>query len=1075
MERMDRRNVEDIYPLSPLQQGMLFHAVYTGGAAYLEQFPLVLTGELDVDALERAFRAVVARHGALRTGFAWEGVPQPLQFVLRQAEPAVDRVDWSAAGDGWRARFDALMESDRRRGHDLKRPPLVRMTVARIEPRRHLMLISVHHLVIDGWSLPLVIGELDALYRGETTGRPATLPPAPRYRDYVQWLMERPPHADEAFWRGVLDGFAEPTPLPLDRGGAGGHAQAEGQARFALDAGATARLTAAARAAGLTLNTLAQGAWALLLARYAGVDDVVFGTTVSGRPAGLPAVEQAVGLFINTLPVRVRVEGAARADEWLRALQRAQAEARQHEHAALTRIQGWSEVPRELSLFDSLLVFENYPAGQGEEEGGGLRIDSLPAPERGTYALALTCAPLPETLELRLAYDTARFSAGDAERIVAGAAAALRSLAAGLEGRVGAISILAPGEMETLRERSRGPAVQPRHGDLASAFVAAARRDPGATALVWEGGTMTYGELEARTAALAARLTAAGAGPGSVVGVSARWTAELPVAFLGVLRAGAAYLPLDPALPPARLARLVADAGAIAAVAAAPFGERLPEGLAIVPVDAADPARAVAPGGWRDPAIDPASPAWIFHTSGSTGTPKGVVVPHGDAVAHVEAARALYALTPADRALGFAASSFDPSLEQLLVPLLSGASLALRGAEMPAPSALPARLRALGVTVANLPTPYFHLLVAEEETLAEARRLLRLMVVGGDAMHPAAAAAWMAAPGDAGLMNIYGPTETVITSTGFVVPARFHPGARMPIGTPLGGRTAWVLDDAMRPLPAGAAGELCLGGALARGYLRSPALTAARFVPDPFGGVPGARLYRSGDRARWLPDGTLEFLGRRDLQVKVRGIRVEPGEVEAALAALPGVREAAVAARGQGADAWLAAWVVAEEGTEPGALRAALRERLPDALVPAVIVAVDALPRTASGKIDRRALPEVETHAEAAAYVAPRTDAERELAAIWAEVLAVAQVGAHDTFFALGGHSLLAMQLAARIHARMGVELPLRALFDHPRLDQMAALVDDARDAELAALLAEVEGMSDEEARALTIGGEGGR
>lgn len=1069
---MDRRNVEDIYPLSPLQRGMLFHVVYSEGAAYQEQFPLLLTGELDADALERAFRAVVARHGALRTGFGWEGVPQPLQFVLRQTQPVFDRVDWSDAGEEWHARFDALMESDRRRGHNLKQPPLIRITLARIDQQRHLMLLSVHHLVIDGWSLPLVVGELYALYQAELTGHPAGLPPAPRYRDYVQWLMGRDAGAAERFWRAALAGVRRATPLPLDRGTPGGHAQAEGQARLRLSAEATAHLTAAARGYGLTLYTLVQGAWALLLARYAATGDVVFGTTVSGRPAGLAGVERAVGLFINTLPVHVRVEGAGNAGEWLQALQRAQAEARQHEHAALSDVQGWSEVPREEPLFESLLVFENYPVGRGEEEddGEGLRVSTLPAPERSTYALTLTCAPLPEGLELRLAYDTARFTAADAERIVAGVAAALRALADGLHGRVDAISLLAPGEAETLRALARGPAVEPPHPTLAAAFLDAARRHAASTALVWDGGSMRFDELERRSAALAARLAAAGAGPGQVVGVCAHWTPELPVAVYAVLRTGAAYLPLDPGQPPARLAQLLTDARACAAVAAEGLRPLLPASIAVVEVDTAAP-QAAEPEGWTDPEIHPASAAWIFYTSGSTGTPKGVVVAHADAVAHVAAARALYGFTPADRALGFAAISFDPSLEQLLVPLLSGASLALRGPQMPAPAVLAARLRELGVTVANPPTPYLHLLAADADALAAVRPLLRLMVTGGAALHPAAARAWLAAPGSAGLVNVYGPTETVITSTAFRALDGFEPGARMPIGTPLGGRTAWVLDEGMRPLPPGAAGELYLGGALARGYLNAPALTASRFLPDPFSEVPGARLYRSGDQARWRDDGTLEYLGRLDLQVKVRGVRIEPGEVEAVLAALPGVREAAVAPRGEPGDERLVAWVVAGEGVDDDRLRAVLGERLPAMMVPSAFVRMDALPRTPGGKLDRRALEYDAAAAQTAAFEPPRTETERELAAIWAEVLKVERVGANDSFLAIGGHSLVAMQVVARIHAQLGVELPLRTVFEAPRLADMAARIDEAL---LDALLAEVEGMSDDEARALNAGaGEG--
>jgi amino acid adenylation domain-containing protein len=1072
---MDRRNLEDIYPLSPLQKGIVFHAVYSEGTAYQEQFPLLLEGELDAPVLERAFRALVARHGALRTGFAWEGVPQPLQFVLRHAEPSFEHLDWSAEAD-WRPRFHVLMEADRLRGHDLRKPPLARVTLARIDARRTLLLLSMHHAVVDGWSLPLLISELYLLYLSELTGQPHGLPPAPRYRDYVAWLMARDAEADPAFWRATLAGITAPTPLPLDRGGRQ-DGDAHGQEKLRLDAADTARLNAAARAHGVTLGTMAQGAWALMLSRHAAARDVVFGATVSGRPPELQGIERAVGLFINTLPVRVRVDGKATAAEWLRSIQREQAEARQHEHASLVDVQGWSEVPRDQPLFESLLVFENYPSQGGDGEDAPLRLSSLEGPERSTYALTLTCAPLPAGLELRLAWDVARFTRDDARRIVAGMAAALESLADGMDRPVDAVSLLAPGEREQLAAWSAGPATEPRGETLAAAFLAVARETPDAVAVAWDGGTMTYAELDARSASLATQLRAAGAGPESVVGVCIGWTAELPVAMWGALRAGAAYLPLDPALPPARIAALVEDAGACAVATVDALRDRVPSTVAAVTVDANDPAAAAAPEGWTEPAIGPLNAAWVFYTSGSTGKPKGVVVPHGAAVAHMTGAARLYGLTPRDRMLGFTANSFDPSLEQLMAPVLAGASVAPRGMEMPSPAALAERVRALGVTVLNLPTPYWHQLATDPVTASEVRRATRLMIVGGDAMHPAAVRAWLEADGSAGLINIYGPTEAVVSPTAFAVPAGYAaPSLRMPIGTPGGGHTAWVLGDDLRLLPAGAAGEAFLGGvAVGRGYLNAPALTAARFLPDPFSAEPGARMYRSGDGARWLPDGNLEYLGRLDLQVKVRGQRVEPGEVEAALGELPGVREAAAALRGTGDAARLVAWVVpaADASVDAGALRDALRERLPDAMVPSAIVVLESLPRTVGGKLDRRSLPDPD-EAPAAEYVAPRTETERTLAAIWAEVLKVEQVGAMDSFFSLGGHSLLAMQLASRIHAQLGAEVPLRTLFDHPVLADMAARIDEAGDAELAALLAEVEGMSDEDARALVAGaGEG--
>jgi len=1130
---MDRRNVEDIYPLSPLQQGLLFHSVYSEGAAYQEQFPLLLLGELDVDALERAFRGVVARHGALRTGFAWEGVPQPLQFVLRQAQPAFDRLDWSGAGDGWRARFDALMDADLRRGHDLKRPPLVRMTVARVDERRHVMLLSMHHAVIDGWSLPLVVGELDALYHAERAGRPADLPPAPRYRDYVQWLMGRDAAAAEAFWRAALAGFRRATPLPLDRG-----PQAAGDQRaketVAVDAGLMERAQEFARAQGVTLNTLAQAAWALLLARHAGDDDVVFGATVSGRPPEIAGVERTVGLFINTVPVRVRFDASASVGEWLRAIQRAQVETRQFEYARLVDVQGWSEVPREAPLFESLLVFENYPVrmGGGDDGAPALEAEGLPAPERTNYALTLIVAPAGGETQLRLAYDPARFGGAAAARIVAGVQAALAALVTGADRAVGELSILGQAEEAELARWAYGPALDIRPGaTLHGEFARYAAAAPGALAV--EDGIVrwTYAELDAHTRRLAARLAAAGVGAGSRVGVAMEPGAWRIAGMLATLRAGAAYVPLDLAYPAERLSYMLADSNVAALLvddavspALAPFAGPVLRPSDKTADDAADeidasllsyavdpsqsspsPAERGQGAGGRGPAAafdeagSPASlpllstdsvpstgdtsadaslaaagdaEAYVVYTSGSTGRPKGISVPHR-AVLRM-AADPGWRCGPGDRVAQVTSASFDPMAYEVWGALAAGAAVVVIDREtMLDARAFAAALQERGVTAMFLSTGLFNEVARQAP---EAFNPLRYVIVGGEAVDAQAIRAVLAA-GCPRVINGYGPAEaTVFATTHTVTSAGEIPAdaASIPIGKPVVGTVARVLDARMRPVPVGAAGELYLGGpALAHGYVGQSELTAERFLPDPFSADADARLYRTGDGARWTPEGVLEYLGRLDDQVKVRGYRVEPGEIVAVLRAHPSIAAAVVAARPDASGAQrLVAWVVPspERGVDVDELRAHLAARLPEWMVPAAWVVMDALPLTANGKVDRAALPDPDGRAVEVEHVEPRTDTERELAGVWREVLKADRVGAHDTFFALGGHSLLAMQLAARIHAGMGVDLPLRTLFDNPRLADMAARVDEARDAELAALLAEVEGMTDEEARALTAG-----
>ncbi|HET7460820.1 MAG TPA: amino acid adenylation domain-containing protein [Longimicrobium sp.] len=1069
---MDRRNLEDIYPLSPLQQGILFHSVYTGGEVYQEQFPLLLHGELDGGALERAFHALVARHGALRTGFVWEGVPQPLQFVVREARAPFRQLDWT--GDpGWRARLDALLEEDYRLKYDLKKPPLARAALARLDERRYVFVLSMYHGVTDGWSFPLLIDELMALYDADRAGVPAALPPAPRYRDYVQWLLGRDAAAAEAYWRRTLAGMTHATPLPLDGGGpAGDHVRCE---TLDLAPAVMERVHAFTRSQGVTLNTLTQAAWALLLGRHAGERDVTFGATVSGRPPELPGVERAVGLYINAVPVRARLDDAVPVGDWLRALQAQQAESRQYEYSRLVDVHGWSGLPHDERLFQSVMVFENYPLGKPDgDDADGLRLEALSEPDRTGYGLALVCAPLPTGMQLRMSYDQARFTPVAARRIVRGVEAAIRGLVEDAGRPLGSVLTLAEDERATLAAWADGPAFDANPAaTLHGAFAAHAARAPHAPAVEDARVRWSYAELDARSRALAARLSDAGVGPGDRVGICMERSAAMVAAMLAVVRAGAAYVPLDPEYPSERLSFMVADSGAAALLvdAGAPAFDAFAGPVLRADADDDPPA-----GEWEDAAVGAEAAAYLIYTSGSTGRPKGTPVPHR-AVLRM-AADPLVAPASTDRVAQVTSTSFDPSAYEIWGALAAGAALVVIGRDTVLdPAAFAAALREGGVTRMFLATALFNQVARARP---DAFATLRQVIVGGEAVDAAAFRAVLAA-GCPELVNGYGPTEATIFATNHAVRAtgEIADGVSVPIGRPLAGTRAWVLDDAGRPAPLGAAGELCLGGAaLAHGYAGRPVLTAERFVPDPFSAVPGARLYRTGDRARWSEDGVLEYRGRIDTQVKVRGYRVEPGEVEAALTAHPGVRAAAVGARVDASGTrGLVAWVepASAQGMDPAGLRGWLAGRLPEWMLPAAWVIVDALPITANGKVDRAALPDPDgaSRAHAEEYVEPSTDTEGELAELWRQLLGVERVGARDSFFAVGGHSLLAMQLASRLQQHFGAELPLRALFDHPRLAEMAARIDQARDAELAALLAEVEGMSDEEARALA-GGEAG-
>jgi amino acid adenylation domain-containing protein/non-ribosomal peptide synthase protein (TIGR01720 family) len=1074
LEAEGRRGaIEDAYPLAPLQEGFLVHTLAAPGSeAYFEQLTVVIRGPLDPAAFREAWQQVFDRHPILRTAFLWEGLEEPLQAVHRRVEIPWVEEDWRGEPRPGE-RLTALATAERRRGLDLSRAPLSRMALFRTGEREHRFLWSFHHLLLDGWSLPPLLHELLSLYDAVRRGVP---PPPPvqalSYRDFVAWLRERDPAGDEAFWRRELAGFDTPTPLPWDHPDASSERADEyGEETLDLTMEATDAVSAAARRLGVTPNTLFQGAWSLLLARWSGEDDVVFGSVVSGRPAELPGVETAVGLFINSVPVRVRIDPSRPVAEWLTDLRRRQGERQPHEHAPLSRVQRWSDAPVGAALFHSLVVFENYPVGDIPAEAAeGLDLVESHITERTHYPLS--CAAMPGTaLRFLLTHDR-RFEPATARRLLEQTARLLTGLAAltaDTDRPVGAVEILGPEETAQIQAWSGGAPPPPTPGLVHLLVTAQAAARPEATALLWSGGRWTYGELAAFADRLARRLRRLGVAPETVVGICLERTPERVGALLGALVSGGVYLPLDPALPRARREELLRGSRAAVLVTtrelAGAGGWPAPETLLLDSgFDDQEPDGPLAEAAY------PESPAYIIYTSGSTGAPKGVVVPHSAIAAHVETMRQILRLTAEDRTMHMVAPGFDLSVEQILTPLAAGATVMLpEGLE--SPSALIAALPA-PVTLVNVVAAYWAEWAREIADGATLPPSLHTVLTGGEAMAVDAARHWLARPTTAGvrMINSYGPTEAVITSSLIdVVAGKEGNGPAVPIGYPFAGRSNWILDRDGRPVPPGAPGELYLGGVLARGYLGRPDLTAERFVPDPWG-EPGSRLYRTGDLTRYRGDGAIDFLGRTDHQFKIRGVRIEPGEVEAALRAHPAVRDAAVVLAGER----LVAWVVGASGIDRAELPAFLAARLHAAAVPTLIEEIPALPLTPSGKIDRRALAErrPERAEPARPYLPPANAVEEQLADLWRELLGVGQVSRDDNFFALGGHSLLATRLAGRIRKHLGVAVPLRALFEAADLAALAREVLALRlraeaPGELAGLMAELDGLSEEEALAL--------
>ncbi|HEX2210930.1 MAG TPA: amino acid adenylation domain-containing protein, partial [Longimicrobium sp.] len=914
--------VQDAFELTPVQAGMLFETQLDPAAGlYVVQLWTRLSGRLDAEAFRAAWAWAFARHPALRTGIVTEGVPRPVQAVYREVPLPLEVVDWRD-GDA-DARLLTLLRQEAARGFDLARPPLLRLVLARTADDEHLLVWTLHHLVLDGWSHGIVLREVLARYGAIVSGR-AYDPPAPRpYRDFVGWLRRRDAGAAEAFWRGALGDFAEPTPLGIDppAGGRGG-ADAVAHNRL-LDVETTAAVNAAARVQRVTLATLVQGAWALVLSRYAGRHDVVFGATTAGRPEGLPGAEGTCGLFINTLPIRVRVRDDAAIGAWLRELQAWQLAAREHEHTPLVDVQGWTSVPRGQRVFDSILTVENLPRVDAAEANGGLTAGPLQGRSRTGFPLSLVILP-GERLHLRAYADRARIPEAAAERLLGHLAQALRGVAAAdAETRLGAIGILTEHERRALDAFNRTERAHPAKS-IHGWFREQARRTPDAVAVSDAAGReATFAELDARTDRLSRVLRARGVGAEHRVAVCLERSVDLAGALIAILKAGAAYVPLDPGYPADRIGYALADCGASLLVTHSSLNGALPAGTPALCIDRIGEEIAAHPAEPLEDAAHPERAAYVIYTSGSTGRPKGVAIPHRALCNHMAWMLGRFPLRADDRTLQKTPVMFDASVWEFWAPLLSGARLVMAapGAEKDG-GALVRALADERITVLQV-VPSLLRVLAEEPGLEDADAL-RLLFCGGEAL-PRDVVAQLRSRIRPEVINLYGPTEACID-------ASYHPvvtedaerAGTVPLGMPVDNTRLYVLDAGLRMAPAGVPGELFIaGGGLARGYLARPGLTAERFVPDPHGD-PGARMYRTGDRVRRCEDGTLEYLGRIDFQVKVRGHRIEPGEIESVLAEHPAVRAAAVVARTAApGDVRLAGYFVPADGTADAAALAA--------------------------------------------------------------------------------------------------------------------------------------------------------
>ncbi|MEL6929581.1 MAG: amino acid adenylation domain-containing protein, partial [Cyanobacteria bacterium J06600_6] len=1053
-------NVSDIYELSPMQQGMLFHTIYEpNSGVYFEQRSCLLTGKLNTINFKQAWSQIIDRYPILRTAFYWEDLEKPFQVVFNDAELPWIEEDWSSLTESEQDnKLIAWLESDRTSGFALNQAPLMRCALFKLDRDKYRFVWSHHHILMDGWCNGILLQEVLAIYKSLERGENIYLEPTQPYRNYIAWLQEQEISKARAYWQISLAGFTEPTSLATSIKNISNSETKDIWVSLPLEI--TEELADFSTKHRLTLNTIIQGAWALLLSRYCDRPDILFGATVSGRPADLKGVESIVGLFINTLPVRVKLAPEQKLVDWLQKIQQQQINREEYSYSSLVDIQKWSDVSSEQALFDSLVIFENYPISLSEflqNSDAEFIISDLEGFEKTNYPLTLYIIP-GERLTLKVSYNTNHFTLEEIEQVSDRLILILTNFIKSPDIKLANISITSKSELNKLANNDNR-INYPQDLLLPQLFESIVNSEREKTALITDRESLTYSELNKRANKLARHLRSQGVCKGeSRVGIYLARDSDLIISLLAVLKTGAAYVPLDPSYPRSRIDYIINDANI-------PFlitknGSFITSGnnLLIINLDREqDKIQSQSPRNLNIK-ISPQDLAYVIYTSGSTGKPKGVAVQHSSLFNFLYSMKEQPGITKSDRLLAITTISFDIASLEIYLPLTTGATVVLANRETIIDAdLLSQKIEDNDITIMQATPATWQILVANNW---QGNKQLKILC-GGEALSQKLALELYTKSQE--IWNLYGPTETTIWSSVYQFKSdRNCELNNVSIGKAIANTQFYILDSQLNLVPPGIPGELYIGGAgLARGYLNRPDLTAEKFIPNPFVALKDTAshrtyhgmslLYKTGDRVRQLPalkdtalhNGNLEYLGRLDNQVKIRGYRIELGEIEAVLNQYPNLQTSVVIAHEQSLTAYFNGKANKQE------LRQFLTNKLPSYMIPSNIIQLESFPLTPNGKIDLQALSNLDINRKDERLIPSiisTTPTEEIILGIWAEILERDNINTYENFFELGGHSLLATRVTSQIRQVFSIDLPLRNLFEHPTIKDLAQIVDRAQE-----------------------------